>query len=132
MTINFCYGSFRPPQKCDFNKVACIFIEITQQHGCTPVNLLHIFRTPFYKNTYGVLLRAFIKFSLLQMFLKGHLAIVLHDSCTNLVSTLVVTQPEIFLIELAKISTFSLTLRCSIVKHLMLCYLAINRSHAGS
>ena len=25
--------------KCDFNKVAL--------HGCSPVNLLHIFRTPF-------------------------------------------------------------------------------------
>ena len=29
--------------KCDFNKVAL--------HGCSPVNLLHIFRTPFSKNT---------------------------------------------------------------------------------
>ena len=27
------------------------FIEITLQHGCSPVNLLHIFRTPFSKNT---------------------------------------------------------------------------------
>ena len=34
--------------KCDFNKVAL--------HGCTPVNLLHIIRTPFTKNTYGWLL----------------------------------------------------------------------------
>ena len=25
--------------------------EITPRHGCSPVNLLHIFRTPFYKNT---------------------------------------------------------------------------------
>ena len=35
--------------KCDFNKVAllCNFIEITLRHGCFPVNLLHIFRTPF-------------------------------------------------------------------------------------
>ena len=30
--------------KCDFNKVA-------KQHGCFPVNLLHIFRIPFPKNT---------------------------------------------------------------------------------
>ena len=29
------------------------FIEITLRHGCSPVNLLHIFRTPFYKNAYG-------------------------------------------------------------------------------
>ena len=36
--------------KCDFNK------EIKIWHGCSPVNLLHIFRTPFYKNTSGGLL----------------------------------------------------------------------------
>ena len=34
--------------KCDFNKVA--------KHGCSPVNLLHIFRAPFLKNTSGPLL----------------------------------------------------------------------------
>ena len=27
------------------------FIEITLRHGCSPVNLLHIFRTPFLRNT---------------------------------------------------------------------------------
>ena len=32
------------------------FIEITLQHGCSPENLLHIFGTPFYKNTSGELL----------------------------------------------------------------------------
>ena len=32
------------------------FIEITLRHGCSPVNLLHIFRTPFPKNTSGGLL----------------------------------------------------------------------------
>ena len=30
--------------KSNFNKVA---VEITLQHGYSPVNLLHIFRTPF-------------------------------------------------------------------------------------
>ena len=36
-----------PIPKCDFNKVAllCNFIEIALRHGCSPVNLLHIFRT---------------------------------------------------------------------------------------
>ena len=29
----------------------CNFIEITLRHGCSPVNLLHIFRTPFTKNS---------------------------------------------------------------------------------
>ena len=44
--------------KCDFNKVAllCNFIEIALRHGCSPVNLLHIFRIPFPKNTSGRLL----------------------------------------------------------------------------
>ena len=31
-------------------------ISITLRHGCSPVNLQHIFRTPFSKNTYGWLL----------------------------------------------------------------------------
>ena len=31
-------------------------IEITLWHGCSPVNLLHIFRTPFFRNTPGSLL----------------------------------------------------------------------------
>ena len=43
--------------RCDFNKVVFFnFIEITLQHGRSPVNLLDIFRTSFRKNTYGVLL----------------------------------------------------------------------------
>ena len=37
--------------KCDFNEVASNFIEVTLRHGCSPVNLLHIFRTFFLKNT---------------------------------------------------------------------------------
>ena len=37
-------------------KLLCNFIEITLRYGCSPVNLLHIFRTPFYKNTSGGLL----------------------------------------------------------------------------
>ena len=38
-------------------KLLCNFIEITLRHGCSPVNLLHIFRTALRKNTYGGLLR---------------------------------------------------------------------------
>ena len=37
-------------------KLLCNFIEITLWHGCSPVNLLHIFRTPFLKSTSGWLL----------------------------------------------------------------------------
>ena len=45
----------KPVPKCDFNKVAKqLYFEIAHRHGCSPVNLLHIFRTP--KNTSGRLL----------------------------------------------------------------------------
>ena len=37
-------------------KLLCNFIEITLWHGCSPVNLLNIFRTRFSKNTSGGLL----------------------------------------------------------------------------
>ena len=32
-------------------KLPCNFIEIALRHGCSPVNLLHIFRAPFPRNT---------------------------------------------------------------------------------
>ena len=37
-------------------KLQSNFIEITLRHGCSSVNLLHIFRAPFPKNTSGGLL----------------------------------------------------------------------------
>ena len=38
------------------------FIEIGLRHGCSPVNLLHVFRIPFPKNTYeGLLLHLFFQ-----------------------------------------------------------------------
>ena len=37
-------------------KLQSNFIEIALRHGCSPVNLLHIFRTPITKNTSGRLL----------------------------------------------------------------------------
>ena len=40
-----------PMPKCDFNKVAKQL-----RHECSPLNLLHIFRTPFLKSTSGWLL----------------------------------------------------------------------------
>ena len=50
-----------PMPECDFNKNAfCSFIETTLRHGCSPVNLLHIFRTLFLKNTSGWLLLNFL------------------------------------------------------------------------
>ena len=40
-----------PIPKSDSNKLLCNFIELTLWHGCSPVNLLYIFRTTFTKNT---------------------------------------------------------------------------------
>ena len=37
-------------------KLLCNFIEITLRHGCSPVDLLHTFRTTFSKKTSGGLL----------------------------------------------------------------------------
>ena len=34
-------------------KLRCNFIEIALRHGCSPVNLLYIFRKPFPRNTSG-------------------------------------------------------------------------------
>ena len=36
-------------------KLLCNFIDIALRYGCSPVNLLHIFRTPFLKSTSGLL-----------------------------------------------------------------------------
>ena len=38
--------------KCNFNKIACNFTEIELRHACSPLNLQHIFRTLFPKNTW--------------------------------------------------------------------------------
>ena len=42
-----------PWKRCSENMLLCNFIEITLRHGCSPISLLHIFRTPFLKNTSG-------------------------------------------------------------------------------
>ena len=55
-------------RRCDFNKVdKQHFIEITLRHGCSPVDLLHIFRTLFPKNTSGRLVLDMVEFKSLQV-----------------------------------------------------------------
>ena len=50
------------------------FTEIALWHGCSPVNELHIFRTPFPRNTYGGLLLYFLScYSKLYFQLKSTL-----------------------------------------------------------
>ena len=56
------------------------FIEIVLCHGCSPVNLLHIFKIPFPKNTSGRLLPYFLyvltyivpQFGLIQSYSDPH------------------------------------------------------------
>ena len=67
-------------QSLFFNKVAGLksakqsnFIEITLWHGSSPVNLLHIFRTPFSKNTSGGLFLRSFGLSLGTLLLSLHL-----------------------------------------------------------
>ena len=43
-------------------------VKITRRQGCSPVNLLDIFKTPFYKNTYGGLLLTLISHISLVLF----------------------------------------------------------------
>ena len=53
-------------------KLQSNFIEIALRHGCSPVNLLHIFRTAFTKNNSGWLLLSFPKITLVhrKIFIK--------------------------------------------------------------
>ena len=48
-----------PCQSAIWIKLLCNFIEIALHHQCSPVNLLHIFRTAFPRNTSGWLLLHF-------------------------------------------------------------------------
>ena len=50
-------------------KLLCNFFEITLRQECSPVNLLHIFRTPFPRNTSGWLLLLFYLFMLILTYL---------------------------------------------------------------
>ena len=56
--------------------------EITLCHGCSSVNLLHIFRTPFPKNTSGWLPLSFVRDHLFMIIMKNvqflHFTLVLY------------------------------------------------------
>ena len=55
------YSKFieHPCQNVISIKLQSNFIEITIRHGCSPVNLMYIFRTPFLKNSFGWLFLTF-------------------------------------------------------------------------
>ena len=50
----------------------CNFIEMALRHGCSPTNLLDIFRIPFPKNTNGWLLPS-VRYQGLRVLLVVHL-----------------------------------------------------------
>ena len=51
--ISSIYTGKNPCQSAISIKMQSNFIEIALRHGCSPINLLHIFRTSFTKNTSG-------------------------------------------------------------------------------
>ena len=59
----------KPCRNMTLIKLLCSFIEIPLRHGSSPVNLLYIFRTPFYKNTFGGL---FLKLVALEEISKNN------------------------------------------------------------
>ena len=59
-------------------KLLCNFIEKTFQHGCSPVNMLHIFRTSFPKNTSGRLLLPYNDFFIIP---RGLTFVLAHSGC---------------------------------------------------
>ena len=68
---------------CNFIDLLCNFIEITLRHGCYPVNLPHIFRTPFAKNTLDSCFCAVLLMS--TLFCKALIKVTLcwgHDETT--------------------------------------------------
>ena len=70
--------------KCDFNKLQSNFMGITFWHLCSPVKLLHIFRTPFSNNISGGLplsdtyLRFFLTYIIPLFDMLIHAASLIH------------------------------------------------------
>ena len=58
--LAFQVSLWKPLGKFESCELPCNFIEITRRQGCSPVNLMHLFRTPFPKNTLGLLLLKFV------------------------------------------------------------------------
>ena len=67
------------------------FIEIALRNECSPVNLLHVFRTPLYKNTYGR--AAFITLSYIVILSFSWIRVVLIQLCVVAILTLSWRRP---------------------------------------
>ena len=86
------FAGERPCRSMILIKLLCNFIEIAIWHGCSPANLLHIFRIPFYKNTCGGLLLTYILPFNLNQFSKPWSAF----SCIGLLDRQCMVRIEIF------------------------------------
>ena len=82
--------------KCDFNKVALQLYhtsQITVWHGCSSVNLLHIIRTSFPKNTSGGLLLEISP--LIYLLVSKYMSIIEKSSNSTLVISIITLQENI-------------------------------------
>ena len=72
--LNICskFTGQHPCRSTISTKLLCNFIEITIRHGCSPVNLLYNFRTPFLKNASEWLLLQLVMTSLMLVSLLGN------------------------------------------------------------
>ena len=77
--LNICskFTGEHPCRSVILIKLYCKFIEIALRSGCSPVNLLDIFRTPSPKNTYGRLLLEIILKTLLSISRKQIITLII-------------------------------------------------------
>ena len=76
-------------------KLLCNFIEITFQHGCSLINLLHIFKTSFYKNTCGRLLPTNVIWNIIWTHFNPGFSLY-RNQLINLSSKSRSSRPEVF------------------------------------
>ena len=82
-------------------KLLCNFFEITLRHECSPVNLLHIFRTPFYKNTSGKLF-LYMYFGLHEDVLRPYLFLSLDQQSSHCISQNQIVQATSMVLSLER------------------------------
>ena len=68
-------------------KMPCNVIELAHQYGCSPANLLHIFRTTLHKDTYGELLPDLMMMMMMMMMVNCFCGMVDRQKAFSLVSS---------------------------------------------
>ena len=104
-----------------------IKLQISLLHGCSPVNLLHIFRTPFYNKTYGGLVpKETVLLIYTDNILSAYIMVALYygdlywefSVLSQIVLYVVVKHSHIFLFDYFYLFYDSKTVvrRCSVIK----------------